>query len=161
MLVDDDLSVRRLLAEALRLEGFDVEVGSDVDEGWEAIERAQPQLVVLDVMMPGADGLTLLRRVRESSSHRDLPVILLSARTQPDDLRSGDRAGADMYITKPFSIEHLVWSIDEAIRGRPRSRVTSLPEPLERLRRNGPIPLEELVVAQRASQHDPAAKRPH
>ncbi len=159
MLVDDDLAVRRLLAEALQLEGFEVEVGSDAEEGWQAIERTGPELVVLDVMMPGADGLSLLRRVRESSAYRDLPVILLSARSQPDDLRSGDRAGADMYVTKPFSIEHLVWCIDETMRKRPRSRVASLPGPLERLRRHGPIPLDELVGTQRARQDDLAAKR--
>lgn len=141
LLVDDDLSVRRLLAEALRLEGYDVDVAGDVDEGWQAIETRRPDVVILDVMMPGGDGLHLLRRVRGTAELRDLTVVLLSARAQPEDLRRGQQAGADLYVTKPFTIEQLVWHLDEAM----HSPVERPVDPLERFRNNGPLSMDALM----------------
>ncbi len=155
VLVDDDLAVQRLLAQALRLDGFDVEVAGDAEEGWQLIERFRPDLVVLDVMMPGVDGLSLLRRLRESPTHRDLYVMLLSARAQPEDLQRGTRAGADVYITKPFSIEQLVWHLDEALAGHAALRSADRPDPLARMRRNGPLSMDDLLSRQ-PFDHPPA-----
>ena len=146
VLVDDDLSVRRLLAEALRLEGFDVETSSNAQEGWDLIDRTEPDVAVLDVMMPGGDGLGLLARLRASVRHRDLPVALLTARAQQEDIDRGRQLGADAYITKPFSIEQLVWHLEEMRLTRSTKATPTAPaEPLERLRRHGPLSLQAIV----------------
>ncbi len=143
VLVDDELAVQRVLATALRLEGFDVQVASDADEGWRVIERERPDAAILDVMMPGRDGLELLRQLR-ASELRDLPVVVLSARAQPEDLRRGHDAGADLYLTKPFDIEPLVWHLDEILRDYGSRASEREPNLLQRLRVQGPLTLEEL-----------------
>ncbi len=143
VLVDDELAVQRVLATALRLEGFDVIVAGDAAEGWRAIERERPDAAILDVMMPGRDGIDLLRQVR-ASELRDLPVVVLSARSQPEDLRRGDEAGADAYLTKPFDIEPLVWHLDETLRASRERSGSREPNVLERLRTHGPLTIGEL-----------------
>jgi len=144
VLVDDELSVRRLLSEALRLEGFEVHTAATAQEGWEVIDRVQPDVAVIDVMMPGGDGLGLLSRVRGSVRQHDLPVAMLTARAQQDDIERGRRAGADVYVTKPFSIEQLVWHLDELCVKERAPAPTATLDSLG-LRRHGPMSLQAIV----------------
>jgi len=102
LVVDDDPVIVRLLEVNLRLDGYEVETAS---RGEEALERAAatgPDLVILDVMMPGLDGWETCRRLREQPSFGSTPVVFLSARAQDDDRARGLELGSVSYVTKPF-----------------------------------------------------------
>jgi DNA-binding response OmpR family regulator len=107
LVVDDDPDVRLVCRVALTSFGHDVLVARDGDEGLAAALRERPDIIVLDVMMPRKDGLTLLRELRTDDSTRDLPVLLLSALAGSSDQLRGYEAGADGYLTKPFSPDDL------------------------------------------------------
>ena len=112
LVVDDDALTREILATILDLEEFDVDLAEDGEQALAAIASAVPDVVVLDVMMPGIDGFEVLRRLRADEATASLPVILLTARDTADDRREGEEAGADAYLTKPFSPLALIATID-------------------------------------------------
>ena len=119
LLVEDEEPIRDLVATALRFTGFTVETAATGPEGL-ALARNDPwHLLVLDVNLPGLDGFTLCRKLREAGD--DVPVIFLTARDDPADLREGFSGGGDDYLTKPFSLEELVLRV-EAILRRGRGR---------------------------------------
>ena len=114
LVVDDDRAVRDSLRRALRLHGFEVSLAAD---GMEAIRTATttpPDVLVLDVMMPGVDGLGVVRRLRQD--HADLPILLLTARDGVADRVDGLRTGADDYLVKPFALEELVARLHALLR---------------------------------------------
>src|SRR5207247_10417803 len=102
----DDRAVREALERALQLAGYDVELASDGDSALAAIEKRSPDAVVLDVMMPGYDGLDVTRRLRREGNR--VPVLLLTARDAVGDRVDGLDAGADDYLPKPFALEELL-----------------------------------------------------
>ncbi len=107
LVVDDEPMARTLLRLMLVRAGFDV---SEAEDGYDALERIKeeiPDLVILDVMMPGLDGFSVCRAVRESARTAHLPVIMLSAKTDLDSVNRGLRAGANKYLTKPISPDEL------------------------------------------------------
>jgi DNA-binding response OmpR family regulator len=104
LVVDDEPLVRDVVARYLRREGFRTLIAGDGDTAMQLVEAENPDLVVLDVMMPGVDGLTLCRWIRERS---DTPVILLTALGEEADRIVGLELGADDYVTKPFSPREL------------------------------------------------------
>lgn len=104
-MVDDDPAVTSLLRRGFSYEGFTVQVASSGDEALVLARDAPPDLVVLDVMMPGVDGIEVCRRLRAGDP--SLPILLLTARDDVDDEIVGLDAGADDYVTKPFSFEAL------------------------------------------------------
>jgi len=106
LVADDDRAVREALERALQLEGFEVELTADGDATLAAIERRTPDAVVLDVMMPGLDGLDVTRRLRRTGNR--VPILLLTARDAVGDRVEGLDAGADDYLPKPFALEELV-----------------------------------------------------
>lgn len=106
--VDDDEQVLNLLRQLFELEGFAVVEARDGLEALEVVAAERPDALVLDIMMPRLDGLSVLRRLRAGSDHRGLPVILLSAKATEDDVAAGLEAGADAYVTKPFEPLELV-----------------------------------------------------
>jgi two-component system response regulator MprA len=106
LVADDDRAVREALERALQLAGYEVELASDGDATLAAIERRTPDAVVLDVMMPGYDGLDVTRRLRREGNRT--PVLLLTARDAVGDRVEGLDAGADDYLTKPFALEELL-----------------------------------------------------
>jgi DNA-binding response OmpR family regulator len=117
LIVEDDATVRETLALNLQSEGYQVETAQDGEQALEAARRARPDLVVLDVMLPRLDGLTLLRILRRESQ---VPVILLTARGTETDKIVGLETGADDYVVKPFSLGELLARIRAALRrGRP------------------------------------------
>jgi DNA-binding response OmpR family regulator len=119
LVVDDDPFIQKVLRLNLELEGYAVTTASDGEEALERLAGARPDLVVLDVMMPGLDGLEVLRRIRESPETADLPVILLTARGSEEDMWEGWQRGVDYYLTKPFDIEDLLRSMDRLLSPRP------------------------------------------
>ena len=106
LVADDDRAVREALERALQLAGYDVELASDGDAALAAIAQRTPDAVVLDVMMPGYDGLDVTRRLRREGNR--VPVLLLTARDAVGDRVDGLDAGADDYLPKPFALEELL-----------------------------------------------------
>jgi two-component system response regulator MprA len=106
LVVDDDQSLRRMLERSLLAEGFAVQAVADGGAALAAIERSAPDLVVLDVALPGMDGLAVCRRLRDKGI--DLPVLMLTARDAVADRVAGLDVGADDYLVKPFATEELV-----------------------------------------------------
>ena len=109
LVVDDDVTIRRLLQITLETEGFGVVTAGD---GVEALRRAQdeprPDLVLLDIMMPGMDGLQVCHTLKNDPATAQTPVVLLSAKAQSHDVELGLRVGADDYVTKPPDLLDLV-----------------------------------------------------
>jgi two-component system response regulator MprA len=106
LVVDDDHSLRRMLERSLLAEGFAVQAVADGGAALAAIERSAPDLVVLDVTLPGMDGLAVCRRLRDKGI--GLPVLMLTARDAVADRVAGLEVGADDYLVKPFATEELV-----------------------------------------------------
>ncbi|MGZ8784177.1 MAG: response regulator [Acidimicrobiia bacterium] len=121
LVVDDENKIRDLLAAYLRSDGFEVAEASDGVEALAKIRRAEPDLVILDVMMPGMDGIEVLRELRKTS---DVFVMMLTARAEETDKLIGLSVGADDYLTKPFSPRELV-ARAKAILRRGRDRVVA------------------------------------
>jgi two-component system response regulator MprA len=105
LVVDDEPAVRDSLQRALRLDGYSVELAADGREGLARWGRCEPDAVVLDVLMPGLDGLALCREVRARGDRT--PVLMLTARDAVSDRVEGLDAGADDYLVKPFALEEL------------------------------------------------------
>jgi DNA-binding response OmpR family regulator len=112
LIVDDDTTVTEVMCAYLQREGYLVATASDGHEGLDAAGRLRPDLVVTDVMMPGMDGLTLLRQLRAL----EVPVILLTARSTETDRVTGLESGADDYVVKPFSPRELVARVAAVLR---------------------------------------------
>ncbi|MQY51887.1 response regulator [Rhodocyclus tenuis] len=125
LIVDDDPELRQLLATYLARHGFDALLLPDTRKLDEYLDRYQPQLVVLDLMMPGEDGLAACRRLRARGETR--PVIMLTARDEPVDRVLGLEMGADDYVGKPFDPRELVARIDAVLRRG--ARLPAAPDP--------------------------------
>lgn len=113
LVADDDVVLRSLLVLNLEAEGINVH---EAENGAQALQFAltyQPDLIVLDVMMPVHDGLKVLRALKEEATTAAIPVVLLTARAGRDDIDEGWAAGADYYMTKPFHFEQLLAFVDE------------------------------------------------
>src|SRR4051812_33719960 len=106
LVVDDEPSVREVLARILRVEGFDVELAADGREAVQTQAAAPADAVLLDVLMPGLDGLEVCRRMRDTGDRT--PVLMLTAREGVGDRVAGLEAGADDYLPKPFALEELL-----------------------------------------------------
>ena len=107
LVCDDDELLTEVLQFRLEAKGFDVTIAGDGREALDSIRLAQPDAVVLDAMMPGIDGFEVLRRPREDSGTRDMPVIMLTARRGERDIVDALRLGASDYLSKPFIPDEL------------------------------------------------------
>ena len=113
LVVDDDTDIRALLRELLERRGFSVAEAADGRQALQELYGGRPDLVLLDVGMPGMDGWTTLERIRELS---DVPVVMLTARSAELEKTRGLRAGADDYVTKPFGRQELLARIEGLLR---------------------------------------------
>jgi len=114
LVVDDEPNIRELLSTSLRFAGFDVVAAANGREALDAVEREQPDLAVLDVMLPDMDGFTVTRRLRAAGRH--FPVLFLTARDDTEDKVTGLTVGGDDYVTKPFSLDEVVARIRAVLR---------------------------------------------
>ncbi|MFL5961495.1 MAG: response regulator transcription factor [Gaiellaceae bacterium] len=114
LVVDDDAPIRRMLDRTLSAEGYAVATAADGGEALAAVERSTPDLVVLDVGLPGVDGLAVSRRLRTKGLA--VPVLLLTARDAVSDRVAGLDAGADDYLVKPFATEELLARVRALLR---------------------------------------------
>lgn len=122
LVVDDDQAVRASLDRALGLRGFDVSLAPDGVTALNVIGKVEPDVIVLDVMMPGVDGLGVLTRLRQDGI--DTPILLLTARDAIPDRVAGLSSGADDYLVKPFALDELVARLQSLL----RRTSTSLPD---------------------------------
>jgi two-component system OmpR family response regulator len=114
LVVDDEPHIRELLATSLRFAGFEVHAAGDGNGAMRLAREVQPDLMVLDVMLPDMDGFTVTRRLRETGQH--VPVLFLTARDDTSDKVTGLTVGGDDYVTKPFSLEEVVARIRAVLR---------------------------------------------
>jgi CheY-like chemotaxis protein len=115
MIADDEPSNRMLASAIIGTEDYNVVEARDGIEAWTLIQEHRPWLVLLDVRMPGRSGLDILRAIRADPNLMATRVILLTASAQASDISAGLAAGADSYLTKPFSSEDLLSRLDEAL----------------------------------------------
>jgi DNA-binding response OmpR family regulator len=134
LVVDDEINIRRVIASYLKADGFDVVEASDGDIALAMFDRVAPDLVILDVMMPGTDGIEVLRQLRTKS---EVFVIMLTARAEETDRVIGLSVGADDYVTKPFGAKELVARVKAVLR-RTRAGIPDLDSDL--------IELDGLVI---------------
>ena len=116
LIVEDEAAIAELLAINLRHAGFEVTLAADAQHAQAAVDAVLPDLVVLDWMLPGQSGLSLARQWRTQSRTREMPLIMLTARVEEVDKVSGLDAGADDYLTKPFSPRELLARIRAVLR---------------------------------------------
>ncbi|MDE6301886.1 MAG: response regulator transcription factor [Muribaculaceae bacterium] len=114
LLVEDDATLSMIISETLRLDGFDVTVASDGEQGLAGFIRVRPDLVIADVMMPKLDGFSMIRKLRQID--RNVPVLFLTAKSEIEDIVEGFGAGADDYLKKPFRMMELIVRIKALLR---------------------------------------------
>ena len=113
LVVDDDMGLQKLARVNLESRGYQVSVASNGEAALQTFEEEAPSLVILDVMMPGMDGFETCRRIRALS---DVPIIMLTAKDQEEDVLRGLESGVDDYVTKPFSVDVLVARVRAVLR---------------------------------------------
>ncbi len=131
LIVDDDADIRRFLGLTLRHDGFEVHEAIDADDALATARRVEPDVILLDIMMPGVDGYEVCRRLRTDPRTQELPVILLTAKGRAEDKIRGLDVGADDYVVKPFDPEELMARVNSVLRRsrslRDVSPLTGLP----------------------------------
>ncbi len=165
LLVEDNRDILANLADYLGMKGYSVDCAQDGLSGLHLAATEHYDLIVLDIMMPGMDGYTLCKRLREDA-RRDTPVIMLTARDQLDDRLQGFRSGADDYLLKPFALSELAARIEAVLRrsqggGRRELQVADLRYDLDTLQVNragkplklNPIGLKLLATLMQKSPH--------
>ena len=125
LVVDDDIAINELIKVNLDLWGYDVINAYDGIQGFTLAKQESPDLVVLDVMMPDVDGYTVAKRIRENSSTKDIPILMLTALGQLEDKVKGFDIGVDDYLVKPFEMEELKVRVRALLK-----RVNAIPESL-------------------------------
>jgi DNA-binding response OmpR family regulator len=127
LVVDDDITVRDVVRRYLERAGYQVQLAGDGQEALRVIREHEPDLVVLDLMLPGVDGIEVCRQTRQSSS---LPIVMLTALGEEEDRVLGLEVGADDYVTKPFSPRELTLRVSSVLRraraGRPQQAMPEL-----------------------------------
>jgi two-component system phosphate regulon response regulator PhoB len=116
LVVDDEAAIREMIGYALRRSAFEAVEAESADEALVQITEVNPDLILLDLMLPGQSGIELARRLRRDDHARDIPIIMLTARAEEDAKILGLEAGADDYVTKPFSPRELIARIKALLR---------------------------------------------
>lgn len=128
LIVEDEDAIREMLGYALMKEGYEFEEASDVEQASELVDKARPDLILMDWMLPGMSGADYVRRLRNAPETKDIPVIMLTAKTlEIDKVRALD-VGADDYVTKPFSNKELLARIRAVMRRSEQEPVDGIVE---------------------------------
>jgi two-component system phosphate regulon response regulator PhoB len=125
LIIEDDAEIQELLSFSLAKEGWTLIAARDGESGLKALSSANPDCVVLDIMLPGIDGLEVLRRIKTEASWKRLPVIMTTARGEETDVVTGLELGADDYVVKPYSPKVLAARIRAALRRKADMNVAS------------------------------------
>ena len=120
-IIEDDQDIREMETYALKNSGFEVEAFSESGSFYEACRKSLPSLVLLDIMLPGEDGLAILKKLRQGDDTKDIPVIMVTAKSTEIDKVKGLDSGADDYITKPFGVMELVSRAKALLRRCPKN----------------------------------------
>ncbi len=135
LIVEDEDSIREMLIYALSVAGFDAEGFADGEAFWAVMHKATPAMILLDIMLPGEDGLSILKKLRQSDRNAKTPIIMLTAKGAEYDRIKGLDLGADDYITKPFSVMEVISRIKAVLR-----RCTEEPQ------KTSTLQLQEIVL---------------
>ena len=114
--VEDDRSIRELIVYALKSEGFDASGFSESKSFYQALDESLPTMILLDIMLPDEDGIEILKKLKKSAKTREIPVIMITAKSSEYDKVLGLDTGADDYITKPFGIMELLSRVKAVLR---------------------------------------------
>lgn len=128
LVIEDDPDIQELVQYNLEREGYQVYVCSDGEIGIQQAEKMTPDLILLDLMLPGLDGLSVCKKIRQTVATKDIPVIMLTAKSEESDVVIGLELGADDYVTKPFSPKELVARLKAILRRTTPSIAESIPE---------------------------------
>ena len=115
LIVDDDGGIRMLLSKFLEREGFEIVVAEDGLEGVEIAKKTQPDVIILDVVMPRMDGITAARLIKFYKPLADVPIIFLTAKDANKEIELAQEARADVYITKPFDVHQVIHVVKEIL----------------------------------------------
>ena len=140
VIVEDDVDIAELVAFNMERQGWACTLVHHGCEGWEEIQRSRPDLVILDVMLPGMDGMQIFRAMKEHEMTRNIPAVFLTARGELDDRLEGLSLGADDYVTKPFSPKELVLRVRNVL-SRANAGAAQL------VVRGGPLVLDKNTLA--------------
>jgi len=121
LVIDDEENIIEFIKLGLRYEGFQVESAADGEQGIVAAQRINPELIILDVMMPGIDGIEVCQRLRNNPTTRDIPILMLTAKDEVRDRIIGLDVGADDYLTKPFDFDEMLARIRAILRRQKRA----------------------------------------
>lgn len=113
--VDDEADIRALVLENLRINGYNTKEFSEGRSLLKEVTRTKPDLIILDIMMPGIDGLEVCKILKNKKETYDIPIILLTVKGQINDIETGFKVGANAYIVKPFSPSRLIEKVEEII----------------------------------------------
>ena len=126
--LEDDASIQKLVCYALAKEGYEIKGLSLPSEFWKEIQEKIPELILLDIMLPEEDGISILKKLREDKKYQDIPVIMITAKTSEFDKVTGLDMGADDYITKPFGMTELASRVNAVLRRYKKTQVVNTKE---------------------------------
>lgn len=123
LVIEDEQHVRQLVSRLLTKNGFEVRAARDGLDGLKSLEEYEPDLIIADVMMPNLDGLTFVRALKSRKETQGIPVIFLTAKSEPLAMIEGINVGAKFYITKPFQIEDVLTKVRKVLTERGGHRI--------------------------------------
>jgi len=115
LVVDDEIQLIEMVQMRLEANGYDVVAANDGEEGIEKVKSENPDLIILDIMMPKMDGFEVCKILKNDPQYSKIPIIFLSARVQEEDLETGEENGADAFVKKPFETSDLLAKIKELL----------------------------------------------
>jgi len=159
LVIEDDEIVARTIERSLRGEEFKITVANSGIEGLKIARKIIPDIVILDVVMPGMDGYTVCREMRADPALQDVPILFLTAKIKDEDKIAGFNAGADDYLSKPFNIDELILRVRAILRRSQRARAALAPD--NQVKKNEVLPPSVQSILQKISAENKAIEAEH
>ncbi|RCK71945.1 MAG: Phosphate regulon transcriptional regulatory protein PhoB (SphR) [Anaerolineae bacterium] len=159
LVIEDDEIVARTIERSLRGEEFKITVANSGIEGLKIARKLIPDIVILDVVMPGMDGYTVCREMRADPALQDVPILFLTAKIKDEDKIAGFNAGADDYLSKPFNIDELILRVRAILRRSQRAR--AVPEAENQIKKSDVLPPSVQSILQKISAENKAIEAEH